>query len=183
MIIRTALIFLFIAAVVSGCQQQQGQWGSGKAGQGQSPVVAPPAAVMDTGQIRQLESIAKANPKNAAAWTAWGNALMDAQRFSEAIIAYQRSLELEPNNADVRVDMGTCYHAVGQSDKALEEFGKAIKTSPSHPNAYRNAGVVNATLGRRAEALKFFEKYLQIVPSGPEAEQIRREVQNLKQTT
>jgi len=177
---RTVLIVMLIVAAGAGCkQQQQGQWGAGQAGQ--TPVVAPPASVMNTEQIRQLETIAKANPNNAAAWTAWGNALMDAQRFPEAIIAYNRSLELDPKNADVRVDMGTCYHAVGQPEKALEEFGKAIKARPDHPNAYRNSGVVSASMGRRAEAIKFFEKYLQLVPGGADAEQLRMEVQNLKQ--
>jgi len=180
--IRTILIVMLIVLAGTGCkqqQQQQGQWGAGQAGQ--KPVVAPPAAIMDTEQIRQLETIAKANPNNAAAWTAWGNALMDAQRFADAIIAYQRALELDPKNADVRVDMGTCYHALGQSDKALEEFGKAIKVRPDHPNAYRNSGVVSASLGRRADAIRFFERYLQLVPGGGDAEQIRAELQNLKQ--
>jgi tetratricopeptide (TPR) repeat protein len=181
MMTRRILIVLLVVLAGTGCkeQQQQGQWGAGQSGQ--KSVVAPPASVMNTEQIRQLETIAKANPNNAAAWTAWGNALMDAQRFADAIIAYQRSLELEPKNADVRVDMGTCYHALGQSEKALEEFGKAIKARPDHANAYRNSGVVSASMGRKAEAIKFLEKYLQMAPAGPDADQIRAELQNLKQ--
>lgn len=176
--IKQALITGVIVVAVSGCQQQQSQqWGSGQAGQ----VVAPPAAVKSSGEIRQLESLAKSNPTNANAWIALGNAQMDAQRFADAIIAYQRALELDPRNVDVRVDMGTCYRGVGQPERALEEYGKALKLNPRHPNAHRNSGVVLAfDLNRRSEGIKAFEKYLEVFPAAPDAGQIRQEIQSLK---
>lgn len=174
------LILLIAAAVVSGCkQQQQGQWSQGQAGQNQ--VVMPPASVKTPQEVQQLESLARANPRNAEAWTALGNAQMDAQRFAEAIISYQRSLELDPKNVNVRVDMGTCYRGVGQPEKAVEEYRKAMKIDPRHINARLNAGVVLAfDLGRRAEAVKEFEKYLELAPNAPNAADIRQEIQKLK---
>ena len=177
---RIVLFALIIIAVSSGCkQQQQSQWGQGQAGQ--NPVVAPPPMVMNQAEIQKLESIAKANPKNANAWAMLGNALMDAQRFAEAIIAYQRSLDIDPKNVDVRVDMGTCYRGVGQPDKAIEEYRKGMQTNPRHAMAYMNAGVVYAyDLGKKAEAIKAFEKYLELAPGAPNAADIRQEIQKLK---
>jgi len=132
-------------------------------------------------EIQQLESLAKANPRNADAWTALGNAQMDAQRFAEAIISYQRSLELDPKNVNVRVDMGTCYRGVGQPEKAIEEYRKGMKFDPRHAMAHMNAGVVLAhDLGRKAEAVKEFEKYLELDPNAPNAADIRQEIQKLK---
>jgi tetratricopeptide (TPR) repeat protein len=175
------LILLVVTAVVSGCkqQQQQGQWSQGQAGQNQ--VVAPPAMIKSPQEIQQLESLAKANPRNADAWTALGNAQMDAQRFAEAIISYQRSLEIDPKNVDVRVDMGTCYRGVGQPEKAMEEYRKGMKIDPRHAMAHLNAGVVLVNdLGRRAEAVKEFEKYLELAPNAPNAAEIRQEIQKIK---
>jgi len=173
------LILLVAAAVVSGCKQQQAQWSQGQAGQNQ--VVAPPASIKSPQEVQQLESLAKANPNNVNAWIALGNAQMDAQRFAEAIIAYQRALELDPKNVDVRVDMGTCYRGVHQPEKAVEEYRKAMKIDPRHPMAHMNAGVVLAfDLGRKAEAVKEFEKYVELAPNAPNAADIRQEIQKLK---
>ena len=161
---RVILVLLIATAVVAGCkQQQQGQWSQGQAGQNQ--VVVPPPMTKSPQEIQQLESLAKANPKNADAWTALGNAQMDAQRFADAIISYQRSLEIDPKNVNVRVDMGTCYRGVSQPEKAVEEYRKGMKYDPRHAMAHMNAGVVLAfDLGRKAEAVKEFEKYLELAP-------------------
>jgi len=174
------LILLIAVAVVSGCkQQQQGQWSQGQAGQNQ--VVVPPASIKTPQEVQQLESLAKANPRNVDAWIALGNAQMDAQRFAEAIISYQRALELDPKNVNVRVDMGTCYRGVGQPEKAIEEYRKGMRIDPRHAMAHMNAGVVLAfDLGRRAEAVKEFEKYLELAPNAPNAADIRQEIQKLK---
>lgn len=177
---KIVLLVLIVVAVSTGCkQQQQSQWGQGQAGQ--NPVVAPPPMVKNPAEIQQLESLAKANPKNVAAWIALGNAQMDAQRFADAIIAYQRALDLDPKNVDVRVDMGTCYRAVGQPEKAIEEYKKASKIDPRHAMAQMNAGVVYAyDLGKRPEATKAFERYLELAPAAPNADQIRDELRKLK---
>ena len=177
---RALLVLLIATAVIVGCkQQQQAQWSQGQAGQNQ--VVVPPPMIKSPQEIQQLESLAKANPKNADAWIALGNAQMDAQRFAEAIISYQRSLEIDPKNVDVRVDMGTCYRGVGQPEKAIEEYRKGQKYDPRHPMAHMNAGVVLAfDLGRKAEAAKEFEKYLELAPNAPNAADIRQEIQKLK---
>ena len=182
MIRKTAfivLLVLLVALAAVGCKQQQAQWGSGQAGQ--RPVVAPPPMTKSPEEIRQLESLAQANPKNANAWIALGNAQMDAQRYAEAILSYQRSLDIDPNNVDVRVDMGTCYRGVGQSERAGEEYQKASKINPRHPNAHLNAGVVLAyDLNRPKDALKSFERYLEVFPQAPNAEAIREEIRKIK---
>ncbi len=178
---RTMVIALLTAAALMGCkQQEQARWGSGQAGQ--RPVVAPPAVIKSPEEIRRLEAIARANPKNANAWTALGNAQMDAQRYAEAIISYQRSLDIDPKNVDVRVDMGTCYRGVGDSERAIEEYQKAIQINPRHPNAHMNSGVVFAyDLNRPKDAVRSFERYLEVFPQAPNAEQIRQEIRKFQQ--
>jgi len=174
------VLAVLAASSLSACkQQQQSQWSQGQAGQ--NPVVVPPAMVMNPGEIQRLETIAKANAGNATAWIALGNAQMDAQRFAEAIISYQRALDIDPKNVDVRVDMGTCYRGVGQPERAIEEYKKGMTYNPRHPMAYMNAGVVYAyDLGKKAEAVKSFEKYLELAPNSPNAADIRQQIQQLK---
>jgi tetratricopeptide (TPR) repeat protein len=171
--IVVSIVLVLIAA--AGCtQQKQEQKGQGVVPQGAAPMVSP-------AEMKLLEETAKANPKNANAWTALGNALMDSRRFSEAIDAYQKSLDIDPNNVDVRVDMGTCYRNSGKPDRALEEYRRALKINPNHPFAHRNSGVVLAfDLHDKAQAIKEFEKYLELAPNAPDASQIRNTIEQLK---
>ncbi|MDA8098983.1 MAG: tetratricopeptide repeat protein [Nitrospiraceae bacterium] len=173
------------ALAAAGCKQQQGQWNSGSGGQqpaGQeNQVMYPPSSVKNPEEVRNLETLAKANPNNADAWIALGNAQMDSQRFAEAIVAYQRAVELKPKDTNVLVDLGTCYRGVGQPEKAVEMYQKALKVDPNHLNGLMNSGVVyEYDLNKPKEAIKYFEKYLQVVPNAPNAEQIKGEVQKLK---
>lgn len=170
------IVAVAIALAGFGCKQQQQPY------QGQAPYPGGMGAPFKTAEeIKQLESIAKASPKNANAWIALGNALMDTQRFAEAADAYGKALALDPNNVDVRVDRGTCLRGIGQPEKAIEEYRTAMKINPRHPNAHRNAGVVLAfDLNRRAEAVKEFETYLELVPNAPDAFDIRNTIQQLK---
>ncbi|MEI6876088.1 MAG: tetratricopeptide repeat protein [Spirochaetota bacterium] len=170
--------FLVIAATVllvaSACQRQATQ-----------PLVVPvppPVATPTAADTATKLAIPAAGaPTTKEAWIALGNDQMDAQRYAEAIIAYQKALELDPNNVDVRVDMGTCYRGVGQSEKALEEYRKGIAINPRHPNAWRNSGVVlSSDLHRNAEAIAAFQKYLEVFPGSPDAAVILGQISTLK---
>jgi tetratricopeptide (TPR) repeat protein len=176
---RIAVTLLVIVAFAGCKQQDKPQWQGG----GQEPVAYPGGSAPSVmpGEINRLKAIAESSPKNVNAWIALGNALMDSQRFLEAVDAYQKALALDPKNVDARVDMGTCYRGIGQPERALEEYRAAVKINPRHLNAHRNSGVVLAyDLNRRAEAVKEFEKYLELAPNAPDAVDIRKTIEQLK---
>ncbi len=165
------VVVSFMTLVTIGCRQQE---------QKQQQVTYAPAAPPAQIQIDQMEQAAKMAPKNAQVWINLGNALMDSQRFGEAIDAYEKALALEPKNVNVLVDQGTCYRGVRKFDKALEQYQKALKIDPNFPNGHRNLGVVLAyDLNRKAEAVKEFNRYLELVPNGPEANEVRQTVREL----
>lgn len=171
---KTILVFVLVCAVISGCEQRQQQ-------KGVQPVVPGAVPMISPGEIKQLEQIAAQSPKNADAWIALGNALMDSSRFAEAANAYEKALAIDPRNVNVRVDMGTCLKNSGKPQEAVEEYRKAIKINPNHLNAHRNMAVVLAfDLHNKKEAISEFEKYLQLAPNAPDAEAIRQQIQQLK---
>jgi tetratricopeptide (TPR) repeat protein len=163
---------LFIVTANFACKQRQEQK--------QQPVTYTPAAPPAQMQIDQLQLAAKQSPRSAAAWTNLGDALMDSQRFAEAIEAYDKTLALEPKNVNVLVDQGTCYRGIGKFDKAVEQYRKAIKIDPGFPNAHRNLGVVlSADLHKNKEGIIEFQRYLEILPNAPDAEAIRQSIREL----
>src|SRR5512135_1877463 len=105
---------------------------------------------------------------------------MYAQRFAEAIEAYDKALALDPKNVNVLVDQGTCYRGIGKFDKAVEQYHKAIKIDPKFPTAHRNLGVVLAfDLHNKKEGLQEFQKYLELAPNAPDADKIKETVAQL----
>jgi tetratricopeptide (TPR) repeat protein len=114
------------------------------------------------------------------AWTRLGDALMDSQRFAEAIDAYEKSLALEPRNVNVLVDQGTCYRGIGKFDRAAEQYRKALKIDPNFPNAHRNLAIVLAyDLGKAKEGIKELETYLALDPNTPDAAELRQMIKEL----
>jgi tetratricopeptide (TPR) repeat protein len=165
---------ILVALVVLGtfgCQQKKEE---------KSQVVYTPPSMPTQLEIEQMQQTAKAAPKNAEAWTHLGDSLMDAQRFPEAIDAYEKALALNPKNVNVLVDQGTCYRGIGKFDKAVEQYRKAIKIDPSFPNAHRNLGVVlSFDLHDNKQALPEFQKYLELMPNAQDAETIRQTIKQL----
>jgi tetratricopeptide (TPR) repeat protein len=57
---------------------------------------------------------------------ALGTAALDAGRYGEAIIALQRVLAVQPNNAPARAELARAYAMAGDVDTAREEFATVI---------------------------------------------------------
>jgi tetratricopeptide (TPR) repeat protein len=172
---KTAVMIALLLIANAGCSQQRQEQ------KGQAGYPGGTLAVISPEEIRLLEQAAQQAPKNAAAWTALGNALMDSNRHSEAADAYQKSLALDPKNVDVRVDRGTCLKNSGKPQLAVEEFRKALQINPNHLNAHRNMGVVlSFDLKDKKAGAREFEKYLELSPNAPDAAEVRQLTERLK---
>jgi len=176
--ILSIILVLIVVAGMFGCQQKKEQ--KSQITYGDNQVATLPPQMPSQLQIDQLQMAVKASPKSVEAWTNLGNALMDAQRFGEAVDAYEKSLALEPKNVNVIVDQGTCYRGVGKFDKAVEQYRKALKIDPNFPNAHRNLGVVlSYDLHNNKDGIKSFQRYLEIMPNAPDSETIRQTIREL----
>src|SRR3546814_19662724 len=54
-----------------------------------------------------------------------GMAALDAGRYGEAVIALQRVLAVQPNNAPARAELARAYALAGDIDTARAEIGRA----------------------------------------------------------
>lgn len=114
---------------------------------------------------------------NAGDWAQAGNDYYDWMEQSEgaavvrsakqAIAAYQRSLEIDPDNLDVRTDMAIAYlNDPDNPMKAIEETGKVLERDPSHPQANFNRGVMLTLIGRYDEAIAQYERVQELTEPG-----------------
>ena len=91
-------------------------------------------------------------PKNALAYALEGDALFDNGRFPEARDRYNSSVELDPKDAGVHVDLGRAYCALQQLMNAEIAFLEAIKLDWLLIAAHRNRYLaVDMMTGRQPE--------------------------------
>ena len=123
------------------------------AGQAQAGAPAASGAAAQTPSPEQMRQMAESqaapllaqlasDPNNADLLYRIGNAYYDGQQFPDAVKYYEQCLKLNPKATDVRTDMATAYHFMGQSDRALQEYSAVLKIDGKHANALFNTGMV-----------------------------------------
>lgn len=148
-----------------------------------APAVAPPSSALGSfsAEIRELRNIAEQDPGNYGAWVRLGNLYFDTDQYMEAIDAYSKALEIQPDNPDVITDRGIMYRRIGDFEQAAAEFRRAAELDPKHLNSPLNLGVVlRYDLNDVAGAVQAWQMYLGRNPPAEMAEKIRREVETLR---
>ena len=88
--------------------------------------------------LRQLQQ----TPRDAALLAQIGNTYYDARNYTQAIEYYRRSLEIRPENVNVRTDLATATWYNGDADGALKEFDRSLQYDPTHSHTLFNVGIV-----------------------------------------
>ena len=107
----------------------------------QQPAAEQLRQMADT-QVQPLLKQLKSYPKNAALLYQIGNLYYDAEQYPKAVTYYEGSLKIDPTATDVRTDMATAYHLMGQPDRAIVEYDAVLKIDGKHANALFNEGMV-----------------------------------------
>lgn len=152
-------------------------------GPGSAPVQRPgPAPVVNVQKkIEEIKGILAADPTNRNAWVALGNQYFDSNQYIEAIDAYDKALELQPDDPDVLTDQGVMFRSLGWFDRAIQNFTRASELNPNHATSLFNLGVVyRHDLQDFPKAIEAWTRFLELNPAGPSAEQIRQEVEWMK---
>ncbi len=108
-----------------------------------------------------------------------GHGFMDNGQFPAAISQYERALAIDSLHPDIMVDLGACYHSVGDNEEATFQFRRALAIEPHHAIALFNMGVVSLGLADTAAAKMWWTKFVEVAPENPQAETIRKQLQSM----
>ncbi len=89
---------------------------------------------------------------------------LEAVSPGQAVEAYRKALELDPDHAEAHVNLGRLRHETGQLDGAESHYRRALAVHPAHPTARFNLGVVLEDRGRPDAAVKAYREALEVDP-------------------
>lgn len=108
--------------------------------------------------------------ETVAEWFAQGVALEeDPARQLEAVAAYKRALELEPNHAAAHINLGTLYYNHRDYAAAEKHYRAAITADARYALAYFDLGNVLDETGRLPEAVIAYRQAIQLAPTYADA--------------
>ncbi|MCJ7444802.1 MAG: tetratricopeptide repeat protein [Methanotrichaceae archaeon] len=88
----------------------------------------------------------------AEEWFSKGNVLGMQGKFDEAIQAYDKAIDLDPNFAKGWKTKGSALFGLGKYDEAIAAYDKAIQLDPNDAEAWNNTGHALESLGKTSEA-------------------------------
>jgi cytochrome c-type biogenesis protein CcmH/NrfG len=135
-------------------------------------------------QAEPLRARLQTTPDDPALLAQIGNIYYDTQNYKEAIQYYDRSLKLDPKNADVRTDLGTSYYYLGDADRAIQEFQIALQKDAKHAQTMFNMGMVQwQGKGDAKGAVASWERLLKVAPDYPGRARVEELVKRAKEHT
>jgi tetratricopeptide (TPR) repeat protein len=98
-----------------------------------------------------------------------GIALFKTGHVDEAMVHYQKALEIKPDFAEAHNNLGNFLFQKGSVDEAMVHYQKALEINPDYAVAHYNLGNALLKMGKVDEAIAHFQKALQINPDYADA--------------
>ncbi len=109
-----------------------------------------------------------ANPGMKDGWYDLGLAYAGANNHAEAIAAFRKQIELDPNHKHANGELAMELQQTGKTDEAIAAYRKQLEAAPYEKATLKNLGLLLAQLGRDADARTELEAAAAIPPDDPE---------------
>jgi len=104
------------------------------------------------------------SPNKGRPYIGLSRGLAQDNRPVEARRALERGLQAEPDNRDLRMNLGVMLVEEGNAREALPHFKRAIELGRETPEAWNNAGAAYSMLGQQDKAIDAYRRALGLSP-------------------
>ena len=115
----------------------------------------------------ELALASKNNPSTADALIDRGNALLDRERYDEAIADYSKAAVLEPKEYWPLANRGLAFARKGDMAAAERDWAAAEQIAPQNPFVASRRGWVAAEHNRPKDAVAAYTKVIELTPTDP----------------
>jgi arylsulfatase A-like enzyme/Flp pilus assembly protein TadD len=115
-----------------------------------------------------LDKALKINPQNYRVWYELGH-LESESNAAAAIRAYEKSIEIQPNFAPVRRDLGMLQFRQRNYPQAAEQLGKAANLGINEAPLFNFLGISYSRTDRLQKAVGIYQRALKLDPDYAEA--------------
>lgn len=98
-----------------------------------------------------------------------GDYYLRIKKYPDAIVAYKKVLEIEPDNAAINYNLANAYQVMGKYEGALPYLEKLIKIDPSDREVLFRLGLSHHSLGQYRQSISCLEKAISIFEDDPES--------------
>lgn len=127
--------------------------------------------------LRLAEALIALQPDSGINWLAKGQILYGMERYQEAVEAFDQSMGLGQDRADVYGMKASALLKLGKSDAAISTATKGIELFPGNAYAIYNRACIYSLKGDKVAALADLKKALEI---NPRLKQHARQDEDLK---
>jgi tetratricopeptide (TPR) repeat protein len=168
-------VFALVAAGIAGVLGRLGMW------------ARPSGTMLVTGSLLALATLSwrqcemyvneetllkttlRRNPDCPMAYYNLGLVYFQQGRLDEAIVQYQKVLQINPVETDALNNLGSAFLQQGRPDEAAAYYQKALALQPDSAATLYNLGNALFRQGRTGEAMAQYQQALAIDPSSAEA--------------
>jgi len=93
-----------------------------------------------------------------------GDILVPQGRVAEAIMHFQKAIQINPADVEPHYNLGQIYVLQGRLDEAIGQYKQAIQLKPDDAEAHYKLGVVFGLRGRLDEAVEQYRAAIEINP-------------------
>jgi Flp pilus assembly protein TadD len=93
-----------------------------------------------------------------------GTELLAEGKPAEAVQVLTEARQMNPEDEDVRYDLGLALTRLGKFEEAIQQYNEALRIMPNYVEAHNNLGNLLMRTGKIDEAIPHFETALAILP-------------------
>ena len=114
-------------------------------------------------------SITQEFPRHLFGWKVLGALLKQMGKKAEAINAYEKVIEISPQDAEAHSNLGVTLQELGRLEEAEASYTQAITLKPDYVEAHYNLGITLQELGRLEEAEASYTQAIRFKPDYSDA--------------
>jgi tetratricopeptide (TPR) repeat protein len=100
----------------------------------------------------------RADLDNSFGFSVFAKFALDNKYYDEAVLGYNKLIELEPQNVENHFCLGNAYHLAGKLDQAIKAYEYVHSRAPQDIRNTANLGETYYKLKEYAKALSYFEQ-------------------------